>query len=309
VHAISLAQEYFHPWPNSSGFYLARSRGWYSRVGIDLELRTVDPQRGDALEYLNQRRVDFGVFPSNRLLVRRDAGQRLVGLAAINQRGLETVRTRVDSGIERPRDLEGRRIAYNPTPRGHAVVRGIIAADGGDPSRYIPVDSGTRELDPADHFGGLADASYGSYWAWDNLLTALPPEEERVWRADDALGVKFHSYLLGANERLVIEQPQLVTDFLAITAHGFIAAAENPDEVAAIYERVTPYFPPAVIRRSIESIAETWFVGGVWGAMREELLAPYSAWLHRNGILANPDIWRSSIIRLPMGSIDVTLAS
>ncbi len=25
---IRLVHEYFHPWPNSAGFYLARNRGW-----------------------------------------------------------------------------------------------------------------------------------------------------------------------------------------------------------------------------------------------------------------------------------------
>src|SRR2546427_7354056 len=44
------------------------------------------------------------------------------------------------------RSLEGRRIAYNPTPRGVALVRHLVAADGGDPDCVITVDSGLREL-------------------------------------------------------------------------------------------------------------------------------------------------------------------
>ena len=30
--------EYFHPWPNSAGFYLARERGWYRQHGLELAL-------------------------------------------------------------------------------------------------------------------------------------------------------------------------------------------------------------------------------------------------------------------------------
>ena len=309
MQTVSLAQEYFHPWPNSAGLYLARSRGWYAEVGIDLELRTVDPLRGDALEYITTGAVEFGVFPSNRLLVRREAGQRLVACAAVNQRGLETLRTTDVSGIERLRDLEGKRIAYNPTPRGHAIVRSLIASDGGDPDNYIPVDSGARELDPVDLLAGVADATYGSYWAWDNLLTSFPADRERVWRVDDALGLRYHGYLLGAREQFVIDHPRLVADFVAVTTRGFLEAIREPDEAAAIYERVTPYFPTTAIRRSVAEISTTWLHEGEWGALRTELLAPYAAWLASHGILRDPEIWRSSILEIPAARREAELAS
>ena len=291
---VTLVQEYFHPWPNSAGFYLARERGWFDEAGIDLELRTVDSGRGDSLGHLIDGRGDLAVVPSNRLLVRREAGHDVVGVAAVNQRGLETVRTRRDSGIERLRDLEGRRIALNPTPRGTAIVRDLVARDGGDPDLVTLVDSGTRELDPADGFGGTADASFGSYWAWDNLLTAA---DERVWNVDEALGLEYHSYLLAARGDA---DPGLVEAVTAISARGFEEAAKSPDEVAAIYETVTPYFPSAVIRRSAELIATTWLHEGGWGVIRPELVQPYAQWLHGHGILRDPSVWRHAVRTQPL---------
>jgi putative hydroxymethylpyrimidine transport system substrate-binding protein len=302
LRTVTLALEYFHPWPNSAGFYLARERGWFADAGIDLEIRTVDPGRGDALAYLARGEVDLGIFPSNRLLVRREAGEHLVGIAAINQRGLETLRTTVSSGIRRLRDLEGRRIAYNPTPRGHAVVRSLIASDGGNPDNYIVVDAGSRELDPANGFDGLADATFGSYWAWDNLLTSFPAESELVWRVDDALDLRYHSYLLGGRGDRIASDAGFFAAFLEVAARGYEAAALDQDAAAAIYERVTPYFPPHVIRRSIEAIAPTWFHAGEWGVMRDELVGPYSSWLAGHGILRSPENWPSALLRLATAS-------
>jgi NitT/TauT family transport system substrate-binding protein len=292
---VTLALEYFHPWPNAAGFYFARSRGWYAEAGVDLEIRTVDPGRGDTLEHLLRGDVDLGVFPSNRLLVRREAGQPLRAVAAVNQRGLETLRTRSDSGIRRLRDLQGKRIAYNPTPRGTAMVRSLIASDGGDPDDYTIVDAGVRELDPATGFDGLADATYGSYWAWDNLLTTHPPEAELTWRVDEALGLRYHSYLLGGRDDGILGDESLLEAFLAVTARGFSSAATQQDEAAAVFERVTPYFPGAVIRRSLAEIAPTWFSEGVWGVIRDDLIGPYSAWLQSHGILHDPDVWRDAL--------------
>lgn len=307
TQTVSLALEYFHPWPNSAGFYLARDRGDYAAAGIDIELRTVDPGRGDALGYLARGEVQLGVFPSNRLLVRREHGEDIVALAAVNQRGLETVRTRTDSGIVRPRDLEGRRIALNPTPRGVAVVRDFVAADGGDPDRVALVDAGARELDPATGFDGLADATFGSYWAWDNLLTTWPAHRERVWNVDEALGLRYHSYLLGARRDWVDAHRELVARLLAVTATGFTDAARDIASGAAAFERAAPYFAPELIRRSLTAVAPTWFHEGRWGTVRPELLDGYARWLARHGILADPDGWRSAIadvaVREPQGSV------
>lgn len=299
MQQLSLALEYFHPWPNSAGFYVARERGWYAQAGIDLEIRVVDHGRGDALAHLDRGDVDLGVFPGNRLLVRREAGQDLVAIAAVNQRGLETLRTRRDSGIQRLRDLEGRRIAYNPTPRGTAVVRSLIEGDGGDPDNYVIVDAGVRELDPADNFAGLADATFGSYWAWDNLLTSFPAESEIVWKVDEALGLAYHSYLLGGRGEFAEREQALLGAFLAVTARGFAAAAEDQEHAAAVFERVTPYFAPSLLRRSIAAIAPTWFVDGEWGAVRDDLVGPYAHWLAGHGILNSPESWREAIVRIP----------
>jgi putative hydroxymethylpyrimidine transport system substrate-binding protein len=304
VQTVSLALEYFHPWPNSAGFYVARDHGWYRDAGIDLEIRTVDPGRGDALAYLARGEVQLGIFPTNRLLVRREAGEDLVAVAAINQRGLETVRTRADSGITRLRDLQGRRIAYNPTPRGHAVVRSLIAGDGGDPDDYVVVDAGARELDPANEFDGRADATFGSYWAWDNLLTTYPPTAEVVWRVDEVLGVGYHSYLLGALAGSL--DADLIATLLDVTARGYAAAADDQDAAADIFDRVTPYFSPMVIRASLAAIAPTWFHEGRWGTIREELVGPYAHWLAQHDILREPSLWPGA---LALDRVDATGAA
>ncbi len=298
---VSLVQEYFHPWPNSAGFHLARELGLYAERDIDLELRTVDHARGDGLEHLIRGDVHFAVVPTNRLLVRREAGHPVVAIRAINQRGLETLRTRADSGITRPRDLAGRRIALNPTPRGLAVVHDIVARDGGDPSSVTIVDAGARELDPVDGFGGLADATFGSYWSWDILLSPIEPALDRWWPVDELLGVNYHSYVLATTQAVLQHDPGLVHDVLAATEAGFVAAARDLDQTAELFERVTPYFAPAVIRRSLEAIAPTWFVDGRWGQLRRSHIEPYAQWLAGHGILSHAAVWHSAV---PDAAID-----
>lgn len=194
---VRVMLEYFHPWTNAAGLYVASRQGWYRDAGLDVELTVFDSLRGDTLEHLARGEVHLGVFPTNRLLVRSAAGQPLKAVASINHRGMETIQTVVGRGITRPRDLEGKRLALNPTPRGVAMVRHLLAADGGDPDKVTLVDSGHRELSADDIAAGEVDATFGGYWAWDALFAQLPGEQRIVWPVDEIGAPPYHSYLLG----------------------------------------------------------------------------------------------------------------
>jgi NitT/TauT family transport system substrate-binding protein len=292
---VRLVHEYFHPWPNSAGFYWARSRGWYADAGIDLEFVLADPGIGDGLEYVNRGRAEFAVFPSSRLFQRRDLGQPLVAFAAVNQCGLETVRTVRSTGITRLRDLAGRSVGLNPTPRGIAIVRDLVARDGGNPNDVRLVDLGARELTAYDIEAGEVDATYGSYWAWDNLRDDFPANEQLVWNVDEHLGVGYHSYLLGTRDDQLAEDRDFISLFRAITARGFEAAAADPGQVAALYERVTPYFSRSLIDASARLASTTWLHRGRWGALRPELLAPYAAWMADHGLVGDSQIWLDAV--------------
>ncbi|MFI6544711.1 ABC transporter substrate-binding protein [Streptomyces prunicolor] len=301
---IRVMLDYFHPWPNSAGLYVARARRWYAEAGLDVELVVQDPGRGDTLEYLARGEVDFGIFPPNRLLARRaEHGQPLIAVSAINHRGLEAIQTTTSTGITRPRELAGRCIAYNPTPRGRAMVRHLVAADGGDPEAVISVDAGSRELTVDDIAAGEADATFGNYWSWDALRGDLPEEQRVTWPVDEIGAPRYHSYLLGTNETLLDQHPSLVRDFLAVTARGYAAAAQEPDATLELLEQVIPYFPRPLIARSLALIAPTWTdVDGRWGVIDEGRMGPYAHWLAENGAIPDDRDWARSFTN---GLLDV----
>jgi NitT/TauT family transport system substrate-binding protein len=287
--------EYFHPWTNSAGLYLARARGLYAAEGLAVEFRTVDPVWGDGLAYLARGDVDFAIFPSNRLLVHRDRGEKLIGIAAINHRALEMVQSVTGRGIARPRDLAGKRVALNPTPRGLAMVRHLVAADGGDSAAIEIIDAGSRELTLEALVEGAADASFGSYWAWEALYPSTVPQASRIqWPVDTIGAPPYHSYQLGTRQALAEAEPDLIRAFLRATAQGYRQAAADPHAALPLYEQATPFFPHAMLADSLTLIATTWLDDGVWGQQREDKLAPYAGWLAFHGILANAGIWREA---------------
>ncbi|MEX3845431.1 ABC transporter substrate-binding protein [Paraburkholderia sp. BR10882] len=302
---VTIMLEYFHPWTNAAGFYLARDEGWFAELDLDVEIIVPDPARGDALAHLARHEVDFGVFPANRLLVQRELGKPLVGIAAVNHRAMETIQTVRSTGIARPRDLEGRRVALNPTPRGLAMLRHLVAHDGGDPDQIRIVDSGVRELPPESFENGEADASFGSYWAWDTLFDSRVPQSERlIWPVDEIGAPAYHSYQLGAHEDTLETRGDVVRRFLAAARRGYLAVSAEPARALPSLERVIPYFPRDLIARSLPLIAATWTHEGEWGWQRDELLHPYARWLQSYGVLrdASKSIHAATNAFLPDGS-------
>jgi NitT/TauT family transport system substrate-binding protein len=284
--------EGFHPWPNSSGFWVAAALGWYRDADIDVDLRASDPLRGDGLDYLLRREAELAVLPSERLLVRRALGQPVRGIAAINHRAPETLCTTAATGITRPAELAGRRVALDPTPLGVALLRQLVAADGGDPDAVGLVDSGVRTLAAPELDGGEADATLGGYRARDVLFGAR--DGDLVWPADEIGGLAHHGYLLVTHEQRIAGDPELLRSFLAVTERGFQTAAVDPELTLAILERVMPHFAPAALAESLRLIAPTWRFEGRWGEQRDALLVPYARWLREQGILHGEEAPRAT---------------
>jgi NitT/TauT family transport system substrate-binding protein len=296
--------DYVHPWPNATGFYVAREMGWYKQAGLDVELTTHDYARGDTLAHLARYEVDFGVFPSNRLLVRRERHEPLVGVAAVNQTGLETIQVLRSSGISRPGELEGHSIGYGLTPRGRAMVSHLVSLDGGDFSKVQSVESAGHELTPEYLVSSGLDAIFGGYWCWDVLTHQVRDEDFLTWRVDEIGAPAYHSYLLGTQEALIEHNPELVRGFVQATARGFHKAADDQPRAANLLGRVVPYQPAWRLERSLELVATSWFHEGRFGTQRvEELIAPYAAFLASYGVLADADVWKDATTNEFLGDV------
>ena len=194
--------------------------------------------------------------------MRRERREPLVGVAAVNQTGLETIQARRSSGIERPRDLAGRRVGYGQTPRGRAMVSHLVANDGGDPDKVIAVDSAGHELTPEYLVSGDLDAIFGGYWCWDVLTHEVPEDDLFTWRVDEIGAPAYHSYLLGTQESRIEQNPELVRSFVQASARGFREAAADEERTVALLSRAIPYQPAWRLARSLELVATSWFHDG-----------------------------------------------
>lgn len=137
-----LALEWFLN-PDHVPFLVGQELGWFKDVGLDLEL--IEPQEHlDAAEMMARGEIEAAITEPLHLVHDVAEGQDQVGFA----RFLHTnggVMYFKGKGIERPRDLLGKRLQYPgaPGPGGRAIAQTMIEADGGSVSGevIIPVNN------------------------------------------------------------------------------------------------------------------------------------------------------------------------
>jgi NMT1/THI5 like len=131
--------------PNAvhAGVYTALDRDFDGAEGVTLRVRAPSSST-DAVKLLLAGRAQLAILDIHDLALARQRGRDVVGVMAVVQRPLAAVLAR--PGVRRPRDLAGRSAGVTGLPSDEAVLRSIVAGDGGDPDRVRRVTIGFQAV-------------------------------------------------------------------------------------------------------------------------------------------------------------------
>lgn len=276
--------DFYHPWANNAGYYVARHLGYYAEVGIDLDITAYDPYRQDSLHRLAAGEIDVACNYPQRLMKHVEAGDALLSVAAVNNTTFESLIYHRRAPITSVRDLEGLRVATPHSPRVRQVLRRLIEGHGGDPGKVKFIEYYPEEPDPLEIESGAFDAVWGSYWGWEGVLSRLA-NSEISWFTAPELGAPYiHNQILAVARERAEQDPEFVRAFLEATRRGFADAAAAPSMTAEVMVKVAPTFSREQFRVSVETCAPTWALER-WGRHNSELILPYADWLAREGFI------------------------
>ncbi len=98
------------------GAYVAKEKGFFEREGLNVTIEHSAGQ-GEHLQLLTAGKVQVTTQDAAVLLQRRaDPGLPLVSIALIGQRGQQAYAALASSGLQTPKDWEGRTVGYKGTP-------------------------------------------------------------------------------------------------------------------------------------------------------------------------------------------------
>ncbi|MGH2838815.1 MAG: ABC transporter substrate-binding protein [Thermoleophilaceae bacterium] len=252
----------FTPNAAHAGIYAAVRTGADTENGVRIKIRPPAGGSPDSLKLLATGRADIGVLDIHDLGLALEKGTDVVAVGALVQRPLAAVIARRDSGVKRPRELEGHRVGVAGLPSDDAVLRAVVEDDGGDFDDVDRVTIGFGAV--ANLLAGKVDAAT-AFWNAEGVVLRERGLQTREFRVDDFGAPRYPEVVLVVRRDTLDERRDDIAAAVRAIADGTeaaladeeatvteIAEASESDEelVRAQVDAIAPALtPPLVLRR------------------------------------------------------------
>ena len=236
-------------------FFYALDKGYYRNAG--LEVKIVRGQGSvDAIRQVGAGNAMFGFADAGSLILARGNDQIPVKLVAIVYvKPPQAIFCREDSGLKKPKDLEGNAIADNAGGATPALFPAFAKAAGIDAQKVRWVVAGTETLP------GLLAANkvpcVSQFTMGEALLRSqLEPGANLVRFAFADVGLSYYGNGIVATAATIASKPDIVHRFVAATLRGMKDAFADPAAAGAIMHKLVPQVDAAVAKQETEAVAE-----------------------------------------------------
>ena len=221
-----------------AGFMYAKALGLYDKAGINL---TIEEGRGSGttaqLVATGQTDVGFADAPAAMQLRAKNAPVKII--APILQTNGFAIITLEDSGIRKPGDLVGKRVAVQAGTAQTTLLNAILSANNIDPAKFNAIN-----IDPAAFVGALLEKKVDAILGGADFQSVQL--RDRGQKVVDIMyrdvGVPTVGLSIIARDDKIAADPDLYRKFVAASLEGWEAARKNPTAAA---EAVIKQFPTA----------------------------------------------------------------
>jgi putative hydroxymethylpyrimidine transport system substrate-binding protein len=280
--------------PNAvhAGLYVAQRRGLLRAAGVDARIR-VPGSGADGAKLLAAGRTDLAIMDIHDVALAREKGADLVAVASVVQRPLASVIA--GPGVDRPRDLEGRRVGVTGLPSDDAALDQIVRGDGGDPARVKRVSIGFEAV--ASVVSHRVAAAIG-FWNAEGVALQARRPGTRVFRLDAFGAPRYPELLVVATSKYLAAHGDAVRRFTGAMAEGYRIAAKTPaagdDAVVADLRAGSgdKTIDPATTSAQLRAIRPAFLdASGRAGTLDRATMRRWAAWELRAGIVKRaPDV-------------------
>jgi NitT/TauT family transport system substrate-binding protein len=220
-----------------AAYWVALDKGYYRTRGLDVELQN-SKGSGDSLAKVDTGRADVGLADAVVVIPRIAQGARVRIVGAVFDLTPLNIWTRKDTGISKPKDLEGRTLAAPPGDAQRQLFPAFARMTGIDESKVRWLN-----IEPAAKFVALSEKRAD---AVPDYTTGQPFWEKAVGKDNlvrlpwSQYGFDTYSMSIIASERTIKERPQVLRDFLAASYQGWRDVVDNPKAALEIFKKRVP---------------------------------------------------------------------
>ncbi len=275
---------------NHTGFYVAQQMGFYKENGLELQIETPLEDHYDLTpaKKLELGQVDFALCPFESILSYRVKAKPFdtVAIATLFQKDLSAIVTLGDSGINSPKDLDGRTYASYKARYEDAIVKEMVKNDGGTGNLRIsyPEKLGIWET----LLTKKADATW-IFLNWEGVHAKNKGISLKSFQMDD-YGIPYgYSPIIMASKKQALKNKRMCQKFLEATKKGFLYSQKYPREaISMMAPYVSEQDTDLDLLESQEFTAPYYGDAETWGHMRPEKVNRFIDWLCENKLETRP---------------------
>ncbi|MCS7012027.1 MAG: ABC transporter substrate-binding protein [Chloroherpetonaceae bacterium] len=249
MNTIRLGLEWFLN-PDHAPFLIAEEKGWFREAGLLLDL--IEPASHlDAMEAIEKGELDVAITEPIHLVIDAAKGKSVIGFARFlhTNGGVMYLKGR---GIERPRDMAGKRVQYPgaPDPGGLAIIRTMIEADGGEKDAPLtPVNNSFYHTDALAQ--DKADVATLIFYNFEIIEARNRGLDADFFALKDWGVPDFCQLILITSQRNLEERSKEIKGLLKVLRKSIDFIHQHPDESKLIYFKRTNTVPDDSLSNAI----------------------------------------------------------
>ena len=273
------------PNPDHVPLYAALGAGYFTQAGLNINLE-VPANADDPLKLVAARKVDVAVNYESGVIFARSQTLPVRSIGLVVSQPLTTVMFLRSSGINRPRDLAGRRVGFAVSGLEDAMIDQILRSDGATKANVTLVNVGF-DIVPA-LLSRKVDAVIGGYRNVERIQIEMQGQAVGMFEPERYGVPAFYELVLIANDTALQARRDVLARFVRAAGRGLALTVAHPDEAFKHYVRLNPKLNDAFNRRSFEAtlpayarsqhqLRERWAAFSGWMAARKVIPSPVPA--------------------------------
>ncbi len=243
------------PFGRHTPYYAALENGFYSEKSLDVSIAqgrsTIQGIRtlvAGQSQFIFQ---DIAVM----LSVRATEGAKIRALACMYQRTPHTLFYIKNSGITKPKDIEGKTIAFTPGDSPRRMFPAFAKASGIDESKisWLSVDPNSKNAVLLNH---QAEGMVTYIFTRPVLQKAAQAGDQVGAFVYGDFGADFYSNGIGAMEEYIKEKPQVARDFVQATMKGLKFTLDHPKEAVGMLKKHQPQLDEEVALQEVDILRD-----------------------------------------------------
>jgi NitT/TauT family transport system substrate-binding protein len=238
------------PFGRHAPYYAALENGFYAEKGMDVTIAqgrsTIQGIRtlvAGQSQFIFQ---DIAVMMS----VRAAEGSKIKALACMYQKTPHTLFYIKGQGITKPKDIEGKKIAFTPGDSPKRMFPAFAKSSGIDEAKvsWLSVDPNSKNAVLLNH---QAEGMLTYLFTLAVLQKAAQNSDQVGTFIYSDFGADFYSNGIGAMEEYIKEKPVVTRDFVQATMKGLKFTLDHPTEAVGMLKKHQPQLDEEVALKEI----------------------------------------------------------